>query len=115
MRSACDRRSQPEGTLTGLRGLPLRVPSETFIRSSIRTSPHESRAGQHLGQHDMAGTLSERYDAICFFNSSDRDAVSQIVSSLRSRELRIWFDETDLPPTAPVHDRIDTALKASRV
>jgi hypothetical protein len=63
----------------------------------------------------MEGRPSDAYDAICFFNSIDRDAVSQIVSSLRNRNLRIWFDETDMSPTQPVHDVIDTALKASRV
>jgi hypothetical protein len=63
----------------------------------------------------MEGIPSESYDAVCFFNSSDRDTVSQIVSALRNRKLRIWFDETDLSPTAPVHAEIDKALRASKV
>jgi hypothetical protein len=58
---------------------------------------------------------SDNYDAICFFNSRDRDTVRQIVSSLENRKLRVWFDEAELPPTAHVHTEIDTALKASRV
>jgi len=63
----------------------------------------------------MGGRPSERYDAICFFNSNDRAAVRQIVDSLRERKLSVWLDETELSPTTPVDAGIDEALKASRV
>jgi len=63
----------------------------------------------------MEGRSSERYDAICLFNSNDRAAVRQIVGSLRDRKLSVWFDETELSPTTPVDAGIDAALKASRV
>jgi hypothetical protein len=63
----------------------------------------------------MEGIPSESYDAICLFNSSDRDTVNQIIQSLQKRNLNIWVDETYLRPGLPTHDAIDAALKSSRV
>jgi hypothetical protein len=69
----------------------------------------------YLGQRAMENMPAENYDAICFFNSKDRDTVDQIVGSLKNRGLRIWFEQDELSPAAPVDTAIDNALKASRV
>src|SRR5215212_9496523 len=55
-----------------------------------------------------------KYDVFLSYNSKDKSQVRRLAETLRSVDIRVWFDEWVLTPGEDIYSSIEKGLKASQ-